>query len=340
MNKNEIRHIADRIRSNKYRIFNKELAHYLGLNESIYIAYLVDQDNYFNDEKNNIGDWFYKQQQYIYFETAIKEDTLRKLNSKLTNMNLIEIKKVGIPAKNYFRINYEELEKVLDASIENYQNLKDSFNEKNGEDAGNKFPEMSGTGACKSQELVPGKDRNYINNKYINKEINKDFKASAGEIDNNKYYKGEEIKGSEGNNVCLEEGLKTQESTPAPAVDNKKGLGPLIDMNSEKYPKELYPTINEGLKRYLLCHIGSRHLPTKEKWAKMLEDLWNFSLIKIPGATGGKFNVKYAEQILIKAINGKNGVPYPEFDDIFRTGVKNIVMEPQFNLNQSFDEGY
>lgn len=340
MNKNEIRHVADRIRSNKYRIFNKELAHYLGLDESVYLAYLIDQDNYFNDEKNNIGDWFFKQRKYIYFETAIKEDTITRLNNKFIDMNLIEIKKVGIPAKNYFRINYEELEKVLDASIENFQKLKEEFDQKNNEETNHLCLENASTGECKIQAPVNAKCKHYINNKEINKEINKDFKASAGEIDNNKYYKGEEIKGSEGNDVCLEEGLKTQESTPAPAVDNKKGLGPLIDMNSEKYPKELYPTINEGLKRYLLCHIGSRHLPTKEKWAEMLEDLWNFSLIKIPGATGGKFNVKYAEQILIKAINGKNGVPYPEFDDIFRTGAKNIVMEPQFNLNQSFDEGY
>lgn len=336
MNKNEIRHVADRIRSNKYRIFNKELAHYLGLNESIYIAYLVDQDNYFNDEDDEIGGWFYKQQQYIYLETSLKEDTIRRLNNKLIELNLIEVKKKGIPAKNYFRINYEELEKILDKSMENFHELK----KKNDENLNNKFPEIEGTIPLKKSEQAHLNEGDYINNKYINKEINKDFKASAGEIDNNKYYKGEEIKGSEGNDVYLEEGLKTQESTPAPAVDNKKGLGPLIDMNSEKYPKELYPTINEGLKRYLLCHIGSRHLPTKEKWAEMLDDLWNFSLIKIPGATGGKFNVKYAEQILIKAINGKNGVPYPEFDDIFRTGAKNIVMEPQFNLNQSFDEGY
>ena len=38
--------VADRIRSDKYRIFNKELAHYYGLKESTYIAYLRKEKMY------------------------------------------------------------------------------------------------------------------------------------------------------------------------------------------------------------------------------------------------------------------------------------------------------
>ena len=117
--------VADRIRSDKYRIFNKELAHYYGLKESIYLAYLVDQDYFFN--KNNIGQEFYKEQKYIYFETSLNRDDMTRMNNKLAKDGVLEIIKKGLPAKNYFKINYKNLERILDESVQNYQKLMDDY---------------------------------------------------------------------------------------------------------------------------------------------------------------------------------------------------------------------
>ena len=143
--------VADRIRTNKYRIFNKELAHYIGLNESIYLSYLIDQDHFFNELK--VGEPFYKTQKSIYLETTLKEDTLTRLNKKFVEMKVIKIIKKGIPAKNYFQINYESYENDSDSSTRNLQ------------------------------EQVPAKSE--INNKYKNKDsainISKDISYNSND---------------------------------------------------------------------------------------------------------------------------------------------------------------
>ena len=133
-------------------------------------------------------------------------------------------------------------------------------------------------------------------------------------------------------------------SISPPAEEKKKGKGglaPLIDEAQLKYPKEKYLELNQLLNYYLKAHIGNRRLPNLEKWKEMLNNLENYSSITLPGTIGNKFNVKIAELIVEKALNGKDGSPFLEFDDIYGYGKNNLnVREPQFNLNQDYTKGY
>ena len=121
----------------------------------------------------------------------------------------------------------------------------------------------------------------------------------------------------------------SQETAPSQAA-KKRGLGPLIDIINKRFNKEAFPEINNLLVAYIKSYLGRRKLPDEEKWNNMLDDLVSYSTIHLPGTEGGKFMYKTAIQIIEKAINGKDGAPFTEFDN------PNIQKEPEFNLNQDF----
>lgn len=123
----------------------------------------------------------------------------------------------------------------------------------------------------------------------------------------------------------------------APTKKKKGGLAPLYDMVDDKYDKIKYPTLNVGLKTYLKAHIGKRRLPEIAKWKDMLRRLEIYSSVELPGTSGTKFMESKALEIVEKAINGKDGVPYLEFDDIYHSAE---LKEPTFNLNRDFTKGY
>ena len=121
----------------------------------------------------------------------------------------------------------------------------------------------------------------------------------------------------------------SQETAP-PQAAKKRGLAPLIDSINKRFNKEAFPEINNLLVAYIKSYLGRRKLPNEEKWNNMLDDLVAYSTIHLPGTEGGKFMYKTAIQIIEKAINGKDGAPFTEFDN------PNIQKEPEFNLNQDF----
>lgn len=167
----------------------------------------------------------------------------------------------------------------------------------------------------------------------VNEEPVKDSTNNEKELNNNISNNIEDTKESF-NGDYLEDIGKTDETVPQPEQKKKSGgLKPLLDILEERFAINKYPELNRLLNNYLHAYIGCRRLPTEEKWNKMLDDLVNYSTISISGAEGGKFLYKTALQIVEKAINGRNGAPYTEFDN------PNIEKEPQFNLNQEF-KGY
>ena len=108
-------------------------------------------------------------------------------------------------------------------------------------------------------------------------------------------------------------------------------------MVNEVFPRTNFPDLYNILNNYLHAYIGHRHLPTPEKWKEMLNQLIEYSSIKLPGTTGNKFLVNRAIKIVEKALDGKNGNPFTEFDPVVK---RSNLMEPEFNLNQDFTKGY
>lgn len=144
--------------------------------------------------------------------------------------------------------------------------------------------------------------------------------------------------GIDGNESFSKDEEEQIPKTPAAEPKKKKGgLAPLYDMVDEKYDKAKYPTLNVGLKTYLKAHLGKRRLPSEEKWNNMLRNLEEYSSVQLPGASGSKFMEPKALEIVEKAIIGKDGVPYLDFDDIYHS---TELKEPTFNLNRDFTKGY
>lgn len=323
MDKIETLRVADRVRQDKYRIFNKELAHYIGLKESIYIAYLIDQDVFFN--KTDIGKAFYKKQSYITLETTLSTDDLRKINNKFVKINLLEIQKIGLPATNHFKINYEVLSSLLDQAMIHYQAMIDD--------------NISKSSACEMQELDPAEscdiNNKELNNKYsISKDI--DEVETSSDIEEDKELKNNNNLSENNEGEVLE---KSDQASQTPAAPPRKGLAPLIEIVRERYDEKKDPELVTDLIAYLKAHIGCRRLPSEDKWKRMLDDLEIYSTISLPGTSGGKFVKGRALEIIQKAITGKDGAPFLAFDNIYNVQKPN-VMEPQFNLNQEFKKGY
>jgi len=116
----------------------------------------------------------------------------------------------------------------------------------------------------------------------------------------------------------------------------KGGLGPLYDIITQRMPAAIYPTLNAALKTYLKAHLGIRRLPSPEKWEDMIKKLQEYASVELSGASGKKFMENRALEIVKKAIDGKDGVPYTDFDDIYDKG----LMEPTFELNRDYTKGY
>ncbi len=299
--------VADRIRTNKYRIFNKELAHYIGLNESIYLSYLIDQDHFFNELK--VGEPFYKTQKSIYLETTLKEDTLTRLNKKFVEMKVIKIIKKGIPAKNYFQINYEEVNKLLNEATENYINFIKSY--ENDSDSSTR----------NLQEQVPAKSE--INNKYKNKDsainISKDisYNSNDGALqennDNEKINNMFDTLEVDMGNDSLGNNSDKVLKEPVAPPKRKQGvnLAPYIDYIDTYYKgmKE----IKELLIQYILGVNSCRAVWTLEEWKEVLRYLYEHNSMAIPGAEGRKIIVGSTIESIQYAIQGGPNGPYMDF---------------------------
>jgi len=75
---------------------------------------LLSQLMYWFSKKDKI----YKTDKEIMEETFLSEKELRNAKSKIKNLSFIDVTREGVPAKTYYKINWEEYEKVLRKAYE------------------------------------------------------------------------------------------------------------------------------------------------------------------------------------------------------------------------------
>lgn len=94
---------------------NKILLQYLGSHEAAIILahYLELQENLFG------GKEFYQQQERVMENCMISEYKLRNVNTLLQDLEILSIKKRGLPAKNYYYVNLDKLAEILDSTTLN-----------------------------------------------------------------------------------------------------------------------------------------------------------------------------------------------------------------------------
>lgn len=120
INYTENKEIIKKINS-RFRTFNREMAHHLGLKAAVYLAYLIDQDKFHN--KTKLGDEFYKQVKYIMIETTLSRDDVKKANKLLKELEVVEITKKGNPCRNFFRINYKKLLEIYETAYNEFEKM-------------------------------------------------------------------------------------------------------------------------------------------------------------------------------------------------------------------------
>ena len=98
--------------STAFLVLNKSLARKIGLKEAVLLADLISKEEYFIANGMTDG-WFFNTEANIEEDTTLNSYHQRKCLKTLKEKGLIEVKRKGIPAKQYFKINEEQVVKFL-----------------------------------------------------------------------------------------------------------------------------------------------------------------------------------------------------------------------------------
>jgi len=101
--------------STAFIILNKKLAKEIGLKSAILLSDLISKEEYFIANGMTDG-WFFNTEVNIEKDTTLNAYNQRKCIKILKEAGYIEVKRKGIPAKQYFKINEEQV-------IQNLNNL-------------------------------------------------------------------------------------------------------------------------------------------------------------------------------------------------------------------------
>ena len=98
--------------STAFLVLNKELAKKIGLKEAIMLADLISKEEYFISKGMTDG-WFFNTEANIEADTTLNPYNQRKCLKTLKKYEIIETKRKGIPAKQYFKINEYQVLQIL-----------------------------------------------------------------------------------------------------------------------------------------------------------------------------------------------------------------------------------
>ena len=98
--------------SSAFIVLNKELARQVGLKEAILLADLISKEEYFTANGMTDG-WFFNTEANIEKDTTLTPYQQRKCLKTLKTNLVLETKRKGIPAKQYFKINELQVIKLL-----------------------------------------------------------------------------------------------------------------------------------------------------------------------------------------------------------------------------------
>ena len=98
--------------SSAFLVLNKKLAKEIGLKEAVLLADLISKEEYFIANGMTDG-WFFNTEANIEADTTLNPYHQRKSLKTLKKHKIIETKRKGIPAKQYFKINEQQVLQIL-----------------------------------------------------------------------------------------------------------------------------------------------------------------------------------------------------------------------------------
>ena len=102
--------------SSAFIVLNKQLAKQVGLKEAVLLADLISKEEYFISKGMTDG-WFFNTEANIEADTTLNSYHQRKCLKTLKEFKIIETKRIGIPAKQYFKINELQVMQILNNLI-------------------------------------------------------------------------------------------------------------------------------------------------------------------------------------------------------------------------------
>ena len=97
--------------SSAFLIVNKHIAKEIGLKATILLSDLISKEQYFED------DWFFNTESNITQDTTLTPYQQRNALKTLLKYQIIEVKRMGVPAKKHFKINEEQVIKLLNNKL-------------------------------------------------------------------------------------------------------------------------------------------------------------------------------------------------------------------------------
>lgn len=96
-------------------ILNKKLIKSTSLEAALLLSDLISKREYFrlNGDLEKTGGWFYNSQKNIELDTTLTPYQQRLMINLLKEKGYIDVKLMGLPAVNYYKINDEEIAKNL-----------------------------------------------------------------------------------------------------------------------------------------------------------------------------------------------------------------------------------
>jgi hypothetical protein len=104
--------------STAFLVVNKKLAKKIGLHETVLLADLISKEEYFTENQLLIDGWFFNTSKNIEKDTTLTTYQQRRCIKKLEDLEIIETKVFGIPAKQHFRISENKFVSYFKTSCE------------------------------------------------------------------------------------------------------------------------------------------------------------------------------------------------------------------------------
>ena len=100
--------------SSAFLIVNKRLSQAVGLKASVLLADLISKEEYFIQHGSLIDGYFFNTEENIQRDTTLTPYEQRNALRTLKNHKILEVKRMGMPAKQHFKINDDTVMKFLD----------------------------------------------------------------------------------------------------------------------------------------------------------------------------------------------------------------------------------
>ena len=108
------RDILSKIFEANYTIVNHDMVKKFGLVQAYWLCEIISWMKHLRRKKRvDENEWFFYTQKHIEKKIGLSTQIQNRVTKKFASLGIIEVERRGLPAKNYFRLNYEILVQVL-----------------------------------------------------------------------------------------------------------------------------------------------------------------------------------------------------------------------------------